>query len=229
MCKYIAHKKKNHKRGSSGGSAKRNAPISGLTVQNGRINLNIPVPRIPRLLGNLHRLGSNNSIYPGCLPLDIPIIGQKVVCSTGSTNGVVPVNIQTLLNNYASMLTFFKEYCVTGATFEVTILDNSVSTGNPSGWALVYMDETSSGSSSLSDGSNRPHLELMMNSSNGQLRSVIISWKPNDLRDLDWQTLTSFTPAWLKIFSGTGTFTNPTQTCGFGITGALSVCLRGLN
>lgn len=193
--------------------------------------LNVPLPRLPRLLGNLHNLSASNSVYPACLPLDFPMQGKKYASVTGSISQVVPIDTNLLINFVGPQATF-DEYCIVGATFEVTVLDNFRTGGTaPLGWLAALIDEESSGAPTNAS-LGRPHCELMLNSTSGQMRTVKISWKPQDFTDLTWlpTTNTSQPRAWLKLYANnTYTFTASDQTTGVAVTGSLALCFRGLS
>lgn len=219
--------------GKKKSSSKHNnsKPQNGLHISNGRIQLNVPIPRIPRLIGSLHRLSSSNSVYPHCLPLDVPLTGEKYAGLSGAIAQSIAIGI-TRFSRYANFLLCFREWAIVGAKLEITVADNFRTGGTaPLGWAVITLDEKSSSAPTFNESSAMPHCELMLNSTNGQMRSCIVTWKPQDFLDLEWQSSssTAFTPIYCKIFSSpASTYTASDQTTGYIVTGSIALCFRGL-
>ncbi len=195
-------------------------------IRLGGFRAEFPQPRIPRLLGSDRNLGSRNSVYPNNVMLDVPIITTKSSIAAGVLAASIPLDltkIQAFSSRFASL---FQEYAIVGASLEVR-MNNTI---NNAGVLAAFIDEDSSAAPGPTDALNRPRLDVLV-AQQFQPGSYRLNWTPRDILDLDYvDCATTFTPAWLKLYTDVGNFgTTATTTGDVLVTGTLALCFRGYN
>jgi len=191
-------------------------------IKLGSFEASFPQPRLPRILGSDRDLPSTNSVYPH-IRLDVPMHQKIVNIVAGACAGVVPLDL-TSINNWSRFQNLFREYAIVGARLEVRL--NNVST--TAGIVTAFIDEQTSTPPTNQDALNRPRLDMLC----GPLfvpRAYRLSWMPRDILDLDYTNVaTTFTPAWLKVFTNVADLnTNAATTGQVIVTGTLALEFRG--
>ena len=192
-------------------------------IRLGGFEASFPRPRLPFRLGADTSLSSRLSVYPR-LSLDIPISQQTVAIAAGSLSAVIPMDVTTVRNWSSRFAAIFREYAIVGARLEVRCQNVSPAAG----LVAAYIEEQSAVAPTANEAADRPRLDMVA----GPLtvpRAYRINWKPQDLLDLDFIPVgTTFTPAWLKLFTNTADFGTTAGTTGQVIvTGSLAMEFRG--
>lgn len=215
-------KKKNKKNANAPAAAGgRMVNVSGP----GGFVLRFPVPRMPTWLGAASRLGANVAVYPR-VDLDFPTILQNVAVATGAVASVINIDPSVLIPNWSSRIqNLFREYCVVGARFELSL----TATSSAQGAVLVFVDETlntapNAGSAFV------PHVEVPLVAYPGADQIQLVSYMPTgSYTDLAWTPVVSAAPLqWLKFYASnatTGTAAGTTAT--ILVRGTLALAFRG--
>jgi len=192
-------------------------------IRLGGFKAEFPQPRLPRLLGAAVRLGNNLSVYPN-LSLDVPLQTEILSIVAGTLAGVIPLDITSVKNFIPRFSPLFKEYAIVGARIEIR--PNNMA--NTSGLTGAFIDEESSAVPTAAQTSDVGRLDLN-NAPLFQVKPYRLDWTPRDILDLDYvSTLTTFTPAWLKLFTNVADFGSQSTTTGqWLITGSLAFVFRG--
>jgi hypothetical protein len=163
-------------------------------------------------------------VYPSRMSFSVPIVPQFVSVASGALASVIDIEPSPICQNWSAFADLFAEFCTVGATFEIRI----VSTTNPAGLVLAYIDEKSSSAPTAAVALSTPRLDIMLSSTESPSLHKI-SWQARDYLDLEWtETGTAEIPAYLKLFAAsatTGTAAN--TTANIIITGSLAVDVRG--
>jgi hypothetical protein len=192
----------------------------------------MPVPSLPRRIGSQLNLKAGDSIQPGRITLDFPIVPTRVTLSggTASCTQVISVN-PSLIENFSSFAACFKEYCIVGMKGELRCIDGPNTQGvNATGLLLCALDEKSSAASTFQTIQDQAHIEALVPYS-ADMVTHTIDWKPQDFEDLLWLFTTNLTttPVYVKFYADVAnTFGGGTAaSASFAFTGALRVDFRG--
>jgi hypothetical protein len=193
-------------------------------IRLGGFRAEFPQPRIPRLLGAAATLGNSISVYPNGVQLDVPITQQNLAIVAGALAAVVPLDL-SIVNAFAARFgAVFKEYAIVGAKLELRPNNMAVTAGVTG----AYIDENSNAAPTAGTTMNVPRLD-MLNAPLFEVKPRLITWTPRDFIDLDYVPIaTTFTPAWLKVFTDVANFGSTVTTTGqWVITGSLAFSFRG--
>jgi len=213
--------KKNGKKKQGGGDGGRMVRIAGP----GGFRMDFPIPRLPSWLGAGDRLAADAATYPR-IDLDVPTNIQNVAMVAGAMASVIALDPNSLVTSWsARFANLFREYCVVGARFELTLTNGA----NPQGLVVVFMDETLATAPNIGS-LYTPHLEVPI-VSNPDSRTQILEYRPKGYEDLAWIPTVSTAPKqWLKFFaSNAATLTGATTTGNIIVRGTLALAFRGFS
>lgn len=190
----------------------------------GGFRLNFPVPKLPRLLGAGPELTAQNTSYPR-VDLDLPTTINVSVVTAGALAQVIAIDPATLIPQWAARAQLFREYCIVGARFEMSLITAS----NPAGLVLCFIDET------LATAPNAgsvytPHMEIPIVAYPDGNETYRLDYKPSgSYTDLNWVPVTSTSAKqWLKLYaSNAATLTGATTAASIVVRGTLRVAFRG--
>ena len=162
-------------------------------------------------------------MYPR-VKLDVPIRNLIGTISAGGVAGSFPLDLTAVQNWAARFGSLFREYAICGARLEVRVQGVSPAQGI----VVAYIDEQSAASPTAAEALQRPRLDMIA----GPLtvpKSYHLDWTPRDILDLDYvSTATTFTPAWVKIYTDVASFgASAGMTGQVLITGSLALEFRG--
>jgi len=188
----------------------------------GGFRMDFPIPRLPSWLGAADRLSANATTYPN-IKLDVVMPITQATLAAGAIAQVIAIDAGLVPNFAARFGNLFREYCVVGARFELTLTN----VANPSGLVLAFVDEvlaTAPNSGSLFP----PHIEIpLVSNPDGRLQTI--DYAPKGYEDLVWTpTSVPVARAWLKLFAAAATtFTSATTSGNIIVRGTLALQFRG--
>jgi hypothetical protein len=162
-------------------------------------------------------------VYPR-VKLDAPFKLSISSIAAGVLAASIPLDITQVLDWATRFQTLFREYAIVGARMEIRVQNVSPAAGI----VAAYIDEQAAAAPTATEAIHRPKLDMVA----GPLtvpKSYHIDWTPRDILDLDFvSTATTFTPAWLKLYTDVGNFgANVAMTGQVIITGSLAFEFRG--
>lgn len=217
--------KRNGKKGK-----KSSAPSKGrrliVTLPFG-IEVGLPLARLPLKIGSDTSLKAGQSVYPTIRGLSVPLLLQVSTSVAATTFSMVQQISAASIRDFATRLgACFDEYCITGALFEIQVINLG---GSGVGKVYAYLDEKDTTAATASAAIGSPHLDISVNTATLPIRHTI-EWLARDLTDLAWtsSSVTSVVPVSLKAFASVAdSGLDATTVFRVEVTGALNIDVRG--
>jgi len=160
----------------------------------------------PRRARNNNRVGlrqllaiTDQASYAGLQRTRLTIPGTPVLLSTTVTSGLIASTQavqKTSISSFATRFaTTYDEYRFVGCNYKCRAV------GPNPGVGVVWFDEKSNSTATLTDSQEKTGRRFPFNSGNSK-SDFVMRWRANDLVDLQWSAIaTTQTPAYFKIYS----------------------------